>query len=33
MGEATQDSGFGFLYAIDAGWDKHFEKLRTVAAA
>lgn len=33
MGEATEDSGFGFLYAIDAGWDKHFEKLRTVAAA
>jgi uncharacterized protein YndB with AHSA1/START domain len=33
MGEATQDAGFGFLFAIDAGWDKHFEKLRTVAAA
>ena len=33
MGEATEDSGFGFLYAIDAGWDKHFEKLRTAAAA
>ena len=33
MGEATKDSGFGFLFALDAGWDKHFEKLRTVAAA
>lgn len=33
MGEATQDTGFGFLFALDAGWDKHFEKLRAVAAA
>jgi uncharacterized protein YndB with AHSA1/START domain len=33
MGEATEDTGFGFLYAIDAGWDKHFEKLRAVAGA
>lgn len=31
MGDATKDSGFGFLFALDAGWDKHFEKLRAVA--
>ena len=30
--EATKDAGYGFLFALDAGWDKHFEKLRAVAA-
>lgn len=30
--DATKDSDFGFLFALDAGWDKHFEKLRSVAA-
>lgn len=31
--EATKDTGSGFLFALDAGWDKHFEKLRAVAGA
>ena len=33
VGEATEAAGFGVLFALDVGWDKHFEKLRTVAVA
>jgi len=32
IAEATKDLEFGFIFALDAGWDKHFEKLRKVAA-
>ena len=33
IGETIQDNNFGLLFALDAGWDKHFEKLRAVAAS
>lgn len=31
--EGMAQAGFGWLSGIDAGWDKHFETLRSVATA